>query len=122
MQKIQTQGVHHITMETPNIYRTKDYLEKMGIPYFGFNDYGDIWKELFIHPKDAFGVLIQIAEFKPDDWLNESMIMPENRKWEILKNGDNYTLKMRHPGGGKAELHLSKDEIQNLISDLESSQ
>lgn len=57
-------GVHHITLQTPDIERARDVLEENGIPYFGYNAYGDsYWKELFIHPRDAFGVLIQIAEF-----------------------------------------------------------
>ena len=64
-------GVHHITLQTPDIEEARKTLEAHGIPYFGANEYTDFyWKEIFIHPKDTQGVLIQIAEFNPDDWLS----------------------------------------------------
>ncbi|MBW2196957.1 MAG: hypothetical protein JRF58_03670 [Deltaproteobacteria bacterium] len=55
-------------------------LEDHNIPYFGYNEYADFWKEIFIHPKDAFGVLIQIAEFDPDDWLVYVKSCPSRRR------------------------------------------
>ena len=51
-------GIHHFVLQTPNIEMTKDVLEQNNIPYFGYQNYGERWKELFIHPKDAFGVLL----------------------------------------------------------------
>jgi methylmalonyl-CoA/ethylmalonyl-CoA epimerase len=60
--------VHHITLQTPDIQQAKAFLEKNGIPYFGDNEYPtSYWKEIFIHPRHAFGVLIQIAEFHPEN-------------------------------------------------------
>ncbi|MFC1812257.1 VOC family protein, partial [Thermodesulfobacteriota bacterium] len=53
-------GVHHITLQTPDIHEAKKKLDDNQIPYFGFNVKNNFWKELFIHPDDAFGVLIQI--------------------------------------------------------------
>ena len=55
-------------------------LDDHNISYFGYNEYGDFWKEIFIHPKDAFGVLIQIAEFDPDDWLDKSAVFSKGTK------------------------------------------
>ena len=56
-------GFHHITLQTPDIEAAIRRLEEHGIPHFGRHDYPDgTWKEVFIHPRDAFGVLIQIAE------------------------------------------------------------
>ena len=47
-------GVHHITLQTPDIDHVKSVLEKENIPYFGYNEYTDAyWKELFIHPRNA---------------------------------------------------------------------
>ncbi|GBC60535.1 methylmalonyl-CoA epimerase [Desulfonema ishimotonii] len=112
-------GVHHITFETPDIRQAKAALEAHKIPFFGFSDRDPAWKELFIHPRDAFGVLIQIAEFRPDEWLDESVIFPEGRRWAAEKNTEGGTLTLAHPGGGKVAIELNRDEIETLVSDLE---
>ena len=78
-------GVHHITLQTTDIYAVRKRLEEKNIPYFGFNDYGDTWKELFIHPKDAFGILIQIAQLNPDDYIDDSMKFPSLKRWSVQK-------------------------------------
>ena len=111
-------GVHHITLQTPDIHQAKNMLEENNIPYFGFNEYEDqYWKEIFIHPKDAFGVLIQIAEFNPDDWLDESVKLADKR-WSVNKDDRGYHLCFSHPGGGTINHVLAKEEIEQLISDL----
>ena len=112
-------GLHHISLQTPDIQNAIRKLEDHNIPYFGYNEYGDFWKEIFIHPKDAFGVLIQIAEFNPDDWLDKSLVFPKGQKWAVIKNNEGCTLNLAHPGGGKVKLKLNRSEIKNLISDLE---
>lgn len=112
-------GLHHISLQTPNIQNAIRRLEDHNIPYFGYNEYGDVWKEIFIHPKDAFGVLIQIAEFNPDDWLDKSLVFPKGQKWKIIANNKGCTLMVAHPGGGKVNLKLNKSEMKKLISDLE---
>lgn len=116
-------GLHHITLQTPNINNAKKILKDNNIPYFGYFEYehGDVWKEIFIHPKDAFGVLIQIAEFNSDDWLNKSLVLPKNKKWEVRKKEDSCRLTFAHPGGGKVDLELTKKDVKKLISDLEQS-
>lgn len=111
-------GVHHMTLQTSDIYRAKDVLEQNNIPYFGFHDYGPFWKELFIHPRDAFGVLIQIAEFEPDDWISPEVKMPRDMRWKVCKNNHGCSLDLAHPGGGKVTLELDKQEIKLLIQDL----
>jgi methylmalonyl-CoA/ethylmalonyl-CoA epimerase len=114
-------GVHHITMQTPDIHRARKLLEDSGIPYFGFNDYGPVWKELFIHPRDAFGVLIQIAEFQADDWLSPRVRMPMGRKWSVEKSDSGANLTFAHPGGGKVTIELSASEVESLIDDLKKT-
>ena len=111
-------GIHHLVLQTPDIEMMREILEKNDIPYFGFQNYGDRWKELFIHPKDAFGVLLQIAEFKASDWLSPSYSMPEDKKWSIERNNKKYNLTFAHPGGGKVKLSLDREEINKLIEDL----
>lgn len=111
-------GVHHITMQTPDIKQAKTTLEENNIPYFGFNDYGSVWKELFIHPRHAFGVLIQLAEFNADDWLAPSVRMPRNTKCSVVKKGVEVQLRFAHPGGGAATMSLSREEAEKLLADL----
>ena len=111
-------GLHHLVLQTPDIEMTREVLEKNKIPYFGFQNYGVRWKELFVHPKDAFGVLLQIAEFCPTDWLDPSYIMPKGSKWSVSEEEEGYYLTISHPGGGKAKLNLNREDIKRLIQDL----
>lgn len=111
-------GIHHLTLQTPDIEMTKKVLEDNNIPYFGYRDTGNNWKELFIHPKNAFGILLQIAEFGPDDWIAPSNKMPEGQKWAFSKSDKEYILSFAHPGGSKVNFNLDKEEIKELIHDL----
>lgn len=112
-------GVHHLTLQTPDIRKAKQTLKDHSVPYFGYNEYGDFWKEIFIHPKDAFGVLIQIAQFNPDDWLAESVIAPKGKNWQVTKNQIGCSLNVAHPGGGRVKLDLAPADIKALIGELE---
>ncbi len=112
-------GVHHITLQTSDIYETRHLLEENGIPFFEFNDYGPVWKELFIHPQDAFGVLIQIAQFDADDWITPAVKMPHNTRWLVERSAAGCSLVLAHPGGGKVRMELDKQEITQLIKDLQ---
>ena len=112
-------GVHHLTFETPDIQQAKSVLEENNIPYFGFNDENPAWKELFIHPRDAFGVLIQIAEFDPSEFLNASVQLPGKKPWVVQKSDTGGTLTLAHPGGGTVNVDLDPDEVRALIQDLE---
>ncbi len=111
-------GVHHITFQTSDIHKAVKILKKHDIPYFGFNDFGDAWKEVFIHPKDAFGVLIQIAELNPDDYLGDSVKFPEERKWAVEKTDHGCSINFAHPGGGKMAIEFTENEAKKLIKDI----
>ncbi len=113
-------AVHHLTLQTPDIQEAVSNLDHHGIPYFGYRATGETWKEVFIHPKDAFGVLIQIAEFDPDDYLNPELKLPAGKEWELEKRKDGALFSLRHPGGGKACVELSRSQIKSLIQDLEA--
>ncbi len=113
-------GVHHITLQTPDLGRAMARLEAEGIPFFGHNEYpGGIWKEIFIHPRHAFGVLIQIAEFKASDWISEAVKLPAGTRWQVEKTEAGATLTVAHPGGGKASLELDREELAKLLEALE---
>jgi methylmalonyl-CoA/ethylmalonyl-CoA epimerase len=112
-------GVHHITLQTPDIRQAMNHLEAQGIPYFGYNEYpGGIWKEIFIHPRHAFGVLIQIAEFEADDWLSEKVKFPAGTRWQVEKTKTGASLIFAHPGGGKVSLNLDSEELKQLMASL----
>jgi methylmalonyl-CoA/ethylmalonyl-CoA epimerase len=112
-------GVHHITFQTADIKKAKTALDAAGIPYFGENEYpGGVWKEIFIHPKDAFGVLIQIAEFTPADWLAPEVCMPKSERFEVEETLDGCSIRFAHPGGGSVRLELTDDEAGILIDRL----
>ena len=114
-------AVHHITLETPDIRATVKMLDEKNIPYFGFNEEIEIWKEVFIHPKDAFGVLIQIAEFDPAFYLADSVKLAPHQKWSVKKTETGCRLEMSHPGGGKAGFDLSREDIKLLVADLKKT-
>jgi methylmalonyl-CoA/ethylmalonyl-CoA epimerase len=65
-------GVHHVTFEVEDLDAAVAELERRGgrIAYRhnyppGVTFEGHYWREAFVHPKDAFGVLIHLAEKKP---------------------------------------------------------
>ena len=114
-------GVHHITLQTADIHQAKTLLAEHAIPYFGFKEDDDSWKELFIHPRDAFGVLIQIAEFNADDFLDLSVKFSDGRKWTVTPTQTGCRLAISHPGGGKAVVELSSEEANRLAEALTQS-
>jgi methylmalonyl-CoA/ethylmalonyl-CoA epimerase len=111
-------GIHHITLETPDINEAKRRLEENNVPYFGFNEIPEFWSELFIHPKDTFGVLIQICQFGPKYHLIEPVKRPQGKRWRIQSNETGYELSVHHPGGVELKLSLSKEEIKDMVKDL----
>ncbi len=65
-------GVHHVTFEVDDLDQAIAELEERGGRIAYRHSYGDgvtfeghVWREAFIHPRDAFGVLIHLAEKKP---------------------------------------------------------
>ncbi len=114
-------GIHHITLQTPDIHQAMSNLKEKGIPFFGYREYhGGIWKEIFIHPRDAFGVLIQLAEFHPDDWLSSEVKLPPHTKWDVVQTDQGASLTLAHPGGGKVSLNLTRDELLELKSHIQA--
>ena len=114
-------GVHHITLQTPDLRKAMAHLEEQGIPFFGYNEYpGGVWKEIFIHPRHAFGVLIQIAEFQAADWLSEKVKLPVETRWRIDRTEAGATLIFSHPGGGKVTLDMDREELKQLLTSIDN--
>jgi methylmalonyl-CoA/ethylmalonyl-CoA epimerase len=57
------EGVHHVTLKVGDIQRAIERAEDLGLEVVEIDLSGDSWKEAFIHPKSANGVLVQIAEW-----------------------------------------------------------
>jgi methylmalonyl-CoA/ethylmalonyl-CoA epimerase len=58
-------GVHHLTFTVPDLRRAVADLEARGVPMFGLA-YAEHWSEVFLHPRDNGGVLVQLVEIGPD--------------------------------------------------------
>jgi methylmalonyl-CoA/ethylmalonyl-CoA epimerase len=65
-------GIHHVTFKVPDIYRARDVARAHGYDVVGFNDAFEGWKEMFLHPGQAQGIVVQMAQTSPtipdDSW------------------------------------------------------
>lgn len=64
-------GIHHVTFKVPRIEVAREALESSGYSIVGFSDAVPGWKEMFLHPKQAQGIVVQVAEADPsldDGW------------------------------------------------------
>jgi methylmalonyl-CoA/ethylmalonyl-CoA epimerase len=55
-------GPHHFNFHVPDIESTLGRVRAAGIEPVGINLANDRWKEAFLHPKSAHGIVIQIAQ------------------------------------------------------------
>jgi hypothetical protein len=55
-------GIHHVTFKVPSLRETCDRAESLGYGIVGYNDASPYWKEAFLHPKDALGLVVQLAQ------------------------------------------------------------
>jgi len=81
------EGPHHITIQVNDIEETRRILQEKGIPTFGYAEPFPGWKEMYVHPKNAFGTLIQFAEFNPLDWIQPGYIPPAYKEFAPAAGG-----------------------------------
>lgn len=62
------EGLHHVTLKVSDLRRAVEHLQSLGIECLGVDDSNPAWKEAFIHPRDALGVLVQLAEYPEEQW------------------------------------------------------
>ncbi|MGH7278639.1 MAG: VOC family protein, partial [Candidatus Rokuibacteriota bacterium] len=55
-------GIHHVTFKVPSLRDACDRAEGAGYTIVGYNDASPHWKEAFLHPRQALGVVVQLAE------------------------------------------------------------
>ncbi len=58
-------GIHHATFKVPDLKKACSRAEGLGYTIVGFNDSEPSWKEAFLHPKQAMGVVVQLVEAGP---------------------------------------------------------
>jgi len=64
--------IHHVTFKVSDIHDSRTRAEALGYDVVGFRDDSPAWKECFLHPKQAGGIVVQMAEadasIEDDDW------------------------------------------------------
>jgi methylmalonyl-CoA/ethylmalonyl-CoA epimerase len=126
------EGPHHITIQVDDIQETQRTLTERGIPTFGFAEVYPGWTEMYVHPRHAFGTLIQFAEFRPLDWVNPGYVPPSY--WEfappqmVASGGEEVEVKkVATEGGPKVQIRkgheiiqFSPEEVDHLVEALRS--
>jgi methylmalonyl-CoA/ethylmalonyl-CoA epimerase len=54
-------GLHHVTFEVESVEKAVQELKEYGYEPFGFREF-EKYKEVYLHPRDAGGVLFQLYE------------------------------------------------------------
>ena len=55
-------GIHHVTLKVPSLREACERAEALGYAIVGYNDASPYWKEAFLHPRDALGIVVQLAQ------------------------------------------------------------
>lgn len=100
-------GIHHVTFKVGDLIAMCDRARTLGYDIVGFNAADPGWKEAFLHPKQALGIVVQLVEQMPHD-------DEEDQDWEP---------RMRLPA--EPERHPTPVEIAGLrmrCADLEKAQ
>ena len=59
-------GIHHVTFKVPELRAATARAARLGYEIVGLNDAHPAWKEAFLHPKQAQGIVVQLAESHPE--------------------------------------------------------
>ena len=55
-------GIHHVTFRVPSLREACAGAHDRGYDIVGYDDSDPEWKEAFLHPKQALGIVVQFAE------------------------------------------------------------
>lgn len=55
-------GIHHVTFKVPSLREACDRAAALGYQVVGYDDSRADWKEAFLHPKSALGIVVQLAQ------------------------------------------------------------
>ena len=73
-------GPHHFTFKTPDFADTVGALSDAGYNVIGIYDEDPMWKEAFLHPKDSWGIVIQIAWDDDGGWEDAPPLPPTHHE------------------------------------------
>jgi methylmalonyl-CoA/ethylmalonyl-CoA epimerase len=59
-------GIHHVTFKVPDLAEARGRAIALGYGVVGYDASVPRWKEAFLHPKEALGIVVQIVE-SPDE-------------------------------------------------------
>ncbi len=65
-------GIHHVNFEIDSLRETCDRAEALGHTVVGYDDSHEFWKEAFLHPKGAMGIVVQLVQASHHDHDHES--------------------------------------------------
>lgn len=116
-------GPHHLTFRVRDIQKFLSKAGELDIPIIQASLDNELWREFFIHPKEAEGLLIQVAECPvlkastpPTEWSELSAVAPCNflRIEHFFCNSENIErIFCRLLGGTREELSgVSKSSTQ----------
>jgi methylmalonyl-CoA/ethylmalonyl-CoA epimerase len=58
-------GLHHVTFKVDDVARAIELVGELGLTPTGVYLDDDNWREVFLHPREANGVLVQLAQAAP---------------------------------------------------------
>ena len=83
-------GPHHLTFKVPDIEAALTAAEGAGYPPINIDLRDPGWKEAFLHPKNAHGVVVQLAwsSYGPEstpvpEWFSEAAVEHQPTLWSI---------------------------------------
>ncbi len=74
-------GIHHVNFEVDSLKETVVLAERLGFSVVGYDDSHEYWKEAFLHPKSAMGIVVQLVEsshhdHEHEEWDHSDMAPP----------------------------------------------
>jgi len=54
-------GVHHVTFKVPSLAEACERARGLGYAIVGYDDANPRWQEAFLHPREAQGIVVQLA-------------------------------------------------------------
>jgi methylmalonyl-CoA/ethylmalonyl-CoA epimerase len=63
------EGIHHLTFKVRDIDAMIENLRSQELNPFDINTENPLWKECYVHPREAYGTLMQFAEFPEEEWV-----------------------------------------------------
>jgi catechol 2,3-dioxygenase-like lactoylglutathione lyase family enzyme len=69
-------GPHHVTFKVPDLHAALDHARELGYEPVGIDDRFPAWMEAFLHPKQAQGIVVQLAEVHPELEAEEEIVRP----------------------------------------------